>query len=103
MQARQVTWDDLGVGAGCTDRVLASSRSGRVRWVLVHPTRSGVGMHCEDNGAYIWQTDHFFVHAGLGAILHRQRTESRSYCDIYEGWSGGVRGEEGLKGGDRWS
>lgn len=93
--------DVLGVIAGHTNRVLAHSWSGRVRWLLVHPTRPDVGMLGEDSSTYAWQADHLFFHKGLGAILHRQRPEARSYGDIHAGWSGGFRGEEGLKGGGR--
>ena len=86
-------------GVGCTNGVLAETRSGRVRWPLVHPTRPTARMLCEDNNAYVWQADHLFVHRRLGAILHRQRTEAWSNIDIHEGWSGGVRGAGGLNGG----
>ena len=91
--------DVVGVIAGHTNIVLVHSRSVRVRWLLVHPTRPDVGLLGEDSSAYAWQADHLFFHKGLGEILHRQRAGARSYGDIHAGWSCGFRGEEGLKGG----
>ena len=93
----------LGVGAGCTNRVLAHSRSGSLRWMLVHPRRTDAALLGEDSNTYFWQADVLQFHRWLEAILHRKRTESRRHTGIHEGWSGGVQGEEGVNGGVIWS
>lgn len=92
----------LGVGAGCSSRVLAVSRSAFLRWRDVHPTRPHVAMLREDRNTYVWEADVLLIHEWLEAILCRERTKDRRHGGILEGRSAGVRGDEGVKGGGRW-
>lgn len=86
------------VGAGCTNGILAGSRKGAIRWMVVHATRPEGVMLREDRHEYLWKANDLLNHEGLGAILHTQRTEDLGQGDIHADRSYGIRGGEGVKG-----
>ena len=86
------------VGVGCPNGVLAGSRTGGVRWMVVHATRPEVAMLREDRHEYLWKANDLLFYEGLGAILHTQRTEDLGQGDIHADRSKGIQGGEGVKG-----
>ena len=93
----------LGVCTGCPNGVLAHSRSGGVRWRLLHPTRTAAAIDREDSYAHVRQADILLVHKGLGKLLCRQQTEARRHGGIHEGRTRRIRGAgEVVKGGGCW-